>query len=141
MTHLGNAISRLMITYPKHTAADIAKKAGFHRSYLSRLQSGQVGISPKALVKLANAITRDGRERAELVAAHMKDESCGFYPDLIQITIHGKLPGSGDLHPEIEYLQKHLSDPRLRDAVHSLVELHRGNGNKVGNTKRSSSIS
>lgn len=132
MTHLGNTISRLMLANPKLTGKVIADKAGIDPSFLSRLQKGKIGISQESLAKLALAISSHQADRAELIAAHMKDQSCGFYPDLIQVSIGGKVSNT-KLHPDIEYLQSHLSDPRIRDAVRSLADLHKNNGNKRGN--------
>jgi len=131
MTHLGTAISRLLLQN-KRLAKDVALKADIDPSYLSRVQRGQVGISVSNLASLALAISDRQSDRAELIAAHMKDQSCGFWPDLIQISTNGKR-SEGKLHPDIEYLQSHLSDRNIRKAVASLVEIHRQSGNANGN--------
>jgi len=123
MTHLGTAISRLLLQN-KLLAKDVARKAGIDPSYLSRVQRGQVGISVSILASLALAISDHQSDRAELVASHMKDQSCGFWPDLIQISTNGKR-SEGKLHPNIEYLQAHLHDKNVRKAVESIVEIHR----------------
>lgn len=133
MTHLGIAISRLLFEN-KQLSTNVAKKAGIDPSYLSRLQKGQVGVSPETLLRIAKALGKTSIERAEIIAAHMKDESCGLCPGQIQIILNGTAHES-DLHPDIEYLQKYLSDPRIRNAVKSLVDLHRENGKPSGKPK------
>jgi transcriptional regulator with XRE-family HTH domain len=88
MSHLGNAINRLMLERPQLTAAEVARKTRVSTAYISRLRTGErKGISPEVLTRLAAALADTRAERAELIAAHMKDESCGYYPEFIAIRI------------------------------------------------------
>jgi transcriptional regulator with XRE-family HTH domain len=97
MTHLGKAINRLMLERPKLSAAEIARKTRVSPAYICRLRSGQrSGVSTEVLARLAKILTDSETERAELIAAHMKDESCGYYPRLIEIRIKsGNTFGNG----------------------------------------------
>ncbi len=93
MTHLGLAINRLMLERPNLTAVEVAKKTGVSTAYISRLRSGErSGVTAQVLSRLATALTNSSHERAELIAAHLKDESCGYYPNLIQIQIRNGKP-------------------------------------------------
>lgn len=95
MTHLSIAINRLMLERPKLSAAEVAKKTKVSTAYISRLRSGErKGVSTEVLTRLAVALTNSTTERAELIAAHMKDESCGYWPKLIEVKIlSGKQSG------------------------------------------------
>jgi predicted glycosyltransferase len=134
MTHLANAINLLI---SGKSAGNISKAAGIDPARLSRLRRGKTDfITQEDLSGLALAIGKNTSERAELIAAHLKDQSCGYYPDIIQISYGNKpLKMRTEIDPEIEYLQKHLSDSRIRNAVRSIVELHRQRGNRDGNVK------
>lgn len=127
MTHIANAINRLMLKQPGMTAKWISARTGIDQSYISMLRSGKRDyISKENLASLALAIGRNTEERAEIIAAHLKDESCGFYPDLIQIKIGGKNPSlNTEIDPDIEYLQSHLSDQSVRQAVRALAGIKR----------------
>lgn len=126
MTHLSNAINRLMLERDL-VASDVAKKAGIDKSYFSLLRAGKVsGMSGPLLKSLASALARTPIKRAELIAAHMKDESFGYFPSRIQVEVKGQPSKSvSELDPDIEYLQKHLRDSRIRQAVKTIVALHR----------------
>lgn len=140
MTHLSNAINRLMLERDL-IASDVARKAGIDKSYLSLLRSGKHGgMSGILLKRLAGVLARNPKEEAELIAAHMKDESFGYYPKHVQVEVKGKpSKAASDLDPDVEYLQKHLSDSRLRNAVKSLAALHKS-GNQNGNTKQPTQV-
>lgn len=130
MTHLGNVINRLFLEHGI-SAKKIADQAGIQTSDMSRLRSGKRRyISQENLAALAMALGRNTKERAELIAAHMKDESCGYYPDFIQVSTGKAKTMRSEIDPDIEYLQQHLSDSRLRQAVKSLVAIHRDKSRK-----------
>lgn len=147
MSHLANTVSRLMLER-KLRAVYLAREVGVDPSLISRLRSHKAErISLDNLASLALALGRDKQERAEIIAAHLKDESCGFYPDFVNISIGGKDSANTELDPDIEYLQSHLSDRSLRRAVQAIVSMHRGghkNGHKnwsrlnsLGNSRKS----
>jgi transcriptional regulator with XRE-family HTH domain len=97
MTHFGNAIARILLNHPRGHAQRIADKIGMSRSTISKLQNGPImHLSPKRLKKLVDALSENEYERAELIAAHMKDESCGYVPGMIEVRIKsGKQSGNG----------------------------------------------
>jgi len=135
MTHLGNIISHLLLERSEINASAVAAKAGIDRSFLSRIIKGQASASKEVISKIALALGRNNSERSEIVAAYLKDKSCGYYPGAIQISVSKSTPHRSGLHPDIEYLQKHLSNPGIRKAVRGIVELHQKSGNKSGNLR------
>lgn len=132
MTHLGTIIRRILSERPKVTAAAIAEQAGVDRSYVSRIMHGRTGVSREVMAQIALALGGNTAERAEIIAAHMKDESCGYYPEFIKVITSGKSNASTDLHPDIEYLQSFLHEPGIRKALRGIVEVHRGSGKPSG---------
>ena len=88
MIHFSKAINSIISRHHFGFAAEVANRAGISKAYITRLRHGdKKGITPKTLSKIVKAITSSDRERAELVAAHLKDESCGYFPDFIEIKI------------------------------------------------------
>lgn len=125
MSQLGNIINRLLIER-RLTASELCERSGVQKATLSRLRSGKRdSLAKDDLSNLARALGRNKTERAEIIAAHLRDESCDC--ESIQIQINGRATRE-TMEPDIEYLAKHFSDSRLRALVKSAVKLHR-NGN------------
>lgn len=93
MTHLGDILTEIFSGEDHGFAASIAKRCGLSPSTMSKLSSGRMThLHPKHVLKIADAITDDPYERAEIIAAHMKDESCGYSPGMIEIKIRSGNP-------------------------------------------------
>lgn len=91
MTHLARALKRLM---PYRGSAEIARRIGISNSHLTLLRQGKRGVSKDVLRDLAKSVCSSESDRAELIAAHLKDESCGYWPSKIEIAIlSGKRSG------------------------------------------------
>lgn len=87
MTHLARAINHFMARNPDISAAETARRSDIDPSHLCLLRQGRRGLSPKVLKQLASVICKTHREKCELIAAHMRDESCGYTPQFIEIKI------------------------------------------------------
>jgi hypothetical protein len=87
MTHFGKVLKRLMREH-QIKGAHVARITSLDGGYISRLAHGQQsGASQKAVRAILRAVAKSDRDRAELIAAHMKDESCGYYPKFISVVV------------------------------------------------------
>jgi hypothetical protein len=87
MTHLARAINHFMSRNPELSAAEVAKRSRIDPSHLCLLRQGRRGISSKVLKRLASVLCKTRREKCELIAAHLRDESCGYCPQFLEIKI------------------------------------------------------
>lgn len=134
MTQLANIINRLL-TDRDMTAQELSDKAGIGATWLSKIRSGRLTyVSQEHLAAIALALGRNHSEKIKIIAAHLRDESCGFAPDMIEIRARGDGTAIGvELDPDLEYLRQHMNDANVRQAVKVLAAMHRKSGNKNGN--------
>ena len=89
MSYFGDKLKTLM-EINDVTGMDIQRSTGINSSQVSRWHSGeQKMVSAEDLAHLCKAAARNQHERAELIAAHLRDECFGLGADLVQITIVG----------------------------------------------------
>lgn len=89
MSYFGDKLKTLM-ELNEVTGMDIQRSTGINSSQVSRWHSGeQKMVSAEDMAHLCKAVARNKHERAELIAAHLRDECFGPGADLVQITIIG----------------------------------------------------
>src|SRR6478672_5405540 len=81
------------------TQADLARRCGLSRSYVSRLLSGeQADLSDENFVAILKVFGGDKRAQAEVVAARCTDVKVGPGSELVEIGIRGAgKPGEREL--------------------------------------------
>lgn len=90
MSHLGITIARILEANRK-TQKDLAEASGVTRPVISRLISGdQQDMTDENFASLLASITRDQRERAEIIKARCEDARVGPGSELVEISIKGK---------------------------------------------------
>lgn len=89
MSYFGDKLKALM-ELNSVNGMDIQRATGINCSQVSRWHSGdQIMVSEEAMAHLCQTVARTKYERAELIAAHLRDECFGPGADLVQITIVG----------------------------------------------------
>ncbi len=89
MSYFGDKLKTLM-ELNSVNGMDIQRATGINCSQVSRWHSGeQVMVSAEDMSHLCKAVARNKHERAELIAAHLRDECFGPGADLVQISIIG----------------------------------------------------
>lgn len=95
MNHFRKAMNQIIESKPFGFSMEVARKIDVDPGYITRLKQGtRKGMSPEVRMKLICALTDSFEERAELIVAHLKDQSCGYYPGMIEIKVRsGKRSG------------------------------------------------
>ena len=89
MSYFGDKLKALM-ELNSVNGMDIQRSTGINSSQVSRWHSGeQKMVSPEDMAHLCRAVARNKHERAELIAAHLRDECFGPGAEMIQISIIG----------------------------------------------------
>lgn len=136
MSYFGTTLKSL-IQRNKTNARRLSIASGVGTSIISRLINGeQLRAKKEDLEKLTKAISEDPDERAELIAARLKDEIGGFGNQLVDITPRGKawketapdhkikLPA--DVEADFETLRLWCQhDQQVCDVVRSIASLLR----------------
>src|SRR4051812_32424345 len=100
MSHLGIALKRIA-EENKREQKEIADAAQVAQSQVSRWFSGlQKTISDPDFAAVLAVITKDPRQRAEIIAARCRDVKIGPGAELVEITVKGKAEKKG-AKPEI----------------------------------------
>ena len=133
MTHLARELQRLCgLHQPPLRQIDICRKTGLSRTVVNLVMTGKQKFnSDETFAKLVAFVGRNQLERADLVAARMKDMCVTDGGELIEILIKkGKKARAfeGKLDPKaaeaIEYFAKNVSkNSKLRAAVVGLYEI------------------
>lgn len=116
--------------------SDLANKAGISQAHISRLLSeDQRSVSLDDLASIAINITDDQRERADLLAAYLRDRCIGPGSELVHITVEGGSnhavlqdrpappPLSAEMERVFELLRANLDKKNLRTALKGLADL------------------
>lgn len=87
MSYFGDKLRQLM-ELNSVSGLGIQKATGINCSQISRWHSGkQKMVSLEDLALLCKTVTKNKHERAELIAAHLRDECYGPGAELVQISI------------------------------------------------------
>jgi transcriptional regulator with XRE-family HTH domain len=99
--------------------AELARRAGLSRSYVSRLISGEnADLSDENFVAILKVFSSDARAQAELVGARCMDVRIGPGSELVEIKIKNPHPSPLPVRPgegtENQWPQVHLSQETER---------------------------
>jgi transcriptional regulator with XRE-family HTH domain len=126
MSHFGTTLKAL-IESNQLAASDVAKQAEIDPSLISRWMSGTRSTpSLDNLSKVAAIVGKTRRERAEIIASHLRDRCDGPGSELIRISVDGKAPKQLIPDNDIEYLVTSAAhDPVLLELLSNLAKIHR----------------
>jgi transcriptional regulator with XRE-family HTH domain len=96
--------------------AELARRAGLSRSYLSRLISGEsADLSDESFVAILKVFAADPRAQAELVGARCMDVRVGPGSELVEISIKPLSPALSPSNREREKTDRAGNEMRLPD--------------------------
>lgn len=116
MTRLESAVRAVMAANKVSSLSDVAARIGIQKSNLSKILSGDVGLSPTNLRKLVTGISLDPAHQFEILSAHLYDEAdrAGFALDLLRINLRGGKTADGpsfaDLPTTVQRQLRRLAD-------------------------------
>ena len=92
MNRLESAVRAVMIARNLANLSDVATKIGLQKSNLSKILSGQLGVSPTNLRKLVLRISPEPAQQFAILSAHLYDEveRSGFPLNLLNIEFQGE---------------------------------------------------
>lgn len=111
MNRLESAVRAVMRECHLANLSDVADRIGVPKSNLSKILSGQLGLSPTNLRKLVSGISGERVHQFTILSAHLYDEAerAGFALPLLDIQFENRRSGDGISFTDLpEDLQRNL---------------------------------